>query len=139
MRRPTPEHVALAHWRRSVGEPVVEPDALAHLAERHDEDPEPGFYRMRMRPGAPWAPARLWLRQDLDEHGDLAADEIVLGEIDGRRAPARLIARRWSFMRPISRSAFLALSAERERADRIGDVFRATHARVDLSKEFITP
>lgn len=138
MRQPTPDAVIYAYWRRATGQVVTDPAELRHLAQRHDEDPEAGFYRVRLRKGAPWAPVRIWMDQPVDpETGELDGPETMHCEMDGRRLFA--FDRWWLSFHAITETAYAALLAERDRPDAVGDMMRATAAPVDLSKEFVTP
>ena len=137
MRRPTPEAVDLAYWLQATGQPVTDPEALAYLAQRHDEDPESGFYRTRLRVGAPWVPARIWRVAETDEAGDLTEPETLHMEIDGR--PVRALDRWWLRLHAITEAQWIELEAERARPDAVGDVFRASLAKVNLSQNWITP
>lgn len=140
IRRPTPEVVLMAYHTAKTGGVVMDRAALAHLARRHDEDVEPGFYRMRMVRGGPFVPVRVWMRQEIDpDTGDLTADETLEAEIGGKPASIAFVASRWLWLEAITEHSFIALSAESARADGVGDAMRATHARMDLSQEFITP
>lgn len=141
IRRPTPRLVLYAYWMKATGQPVRLPAALAHLAQRHDEDPEPGWYRLRMVRGGPFVPARVWMDQPTDEHGELCADETLRAEIDGRAVSAATLHRRWLWMRACSRDDFEAMIARRARPDAVGAAMRGTAAPVSatLSERFITP
>ena len=137
MRRPTPDSVSLAYWRHATGQPVTDAEALAHLAQRHDEDPEAGFYRTRLRVGAPWVPARIWRTAETDEAGDLTEPETLHLEIEG--SPIMAIDRWWLRLQAITEAQWIELAAERARLDAVGDAYRASLAPVDLTRTWITP
>lgn len=137
LRRPTPEVVSLAYWRRACGLPVTDREALAHLAQRHDEDPEEGLYRVRLRSGAPWVPARIRRVAEVDEAGDLTGPESLVLEIEGK--PVRALDRWWLRLDPITEDQWTDLHAARQRPDAVGDAWRASLAPIDLSRTWITP
>lgn len=141
IRRPTPMLVLHAFWMRQIGKPVTHPAALAHLAQRHDEDPECGFYRLRLVKGGPFVPARIWMDQPVDEHGALWADETLRAEIDGRPASAATLERRWLWMRACTADDYATLMQRRARPDAVGAAMRATSApfSTTMAEEFITP
>jgi len=143
MRRPTPEAVQFAFWRQALDRSaIMEPEARAHLRNRHMEDPECGFYRTRLVNGGPYVPVRIWLDQEIDpETGELLSDEIMRAELDGQelRGALRYLSSRFISFRPITERAYWALIEERRRPDRQGDTFRATRAPVDLSREPVIP
>jgi hypothetical protein len=140
IRQPTPEAVLYAFHTRAMGGAVTDPAALRHLAQRHDEDVEPGWYRTVLRKGGPTVPVLIWMRQQTDpETGELTEPEALCAEIGGAPASLSRIERIWLWMQPITEAAWIVMTADRARNDRMGDALRATHARIDLSEEFITP
>jgi hypothetical protein len=136
LRRPTRPWVRDAYWRRAVGLPVTHPEAMAYLAQRHDEDPEAGLYVTRLRKGAPLVPARITLHQATDENGDLAEPEIMRLEIDGKSV--RNVERWWLRLRAVTEARFIEITAERERGDALGDAWRASLAPIDLTRMPVT-
>jgi hypothetical protein len=138
MNEPTPEHVALAFWRFAVGEVITEPDALRYLGQRHHEDIEAGWYQVRLAPRAPWSPVEIRIVGSIDDHGILTDDEQHVMEIAERPVSAAEMRRRWPYCQPITRSRYADLLANHRRQDRVGDLFRASHARIDLSQEPVT-
>lgn len=124
MRRPSTAADLYAWHRAAVaGEsPAIHPDL-----------PECGWFKTRLVKGGPWVPARIWCERDIDPvTGDLTAPERTLCEVDGmRRDPARM----WTYLKPISRTEFDALSARREAIPEMA----ATMARLDLTRKAISP
>jgi len=100
---------------------------------RHEGLPECGWYRTRLVKGGPWVPVRIWCEQEVDpQTGELTAPEVLRCEVDGmRRDPARA----WTFLHPITRAEFEALSARREAIPAIA----ATMVRLDLTERAIRP
>lgn len=100
---------------------------------RHEGLPECGWYRTRLVKGGPWVPVRIWCQQKVDQMtGELTAPEEFRCEADGmRRDPARM----WTFLTPITRADFEALSARREAIPAMA----ATMARLDLTEKAIRP
>lgn len=139
MRRPSTRMELWAYWTQATGGAVSHPLALRRLAARHDEDPEVGYYRTRMVRGGPWVPVEVRCLQPIGPDGLLIADEEMRARIDGEEFGAGWLERRWLFLRPISRSAFAELTAMRGRSDGVGDLMRATNARVNLSLEPVRP
>jgi len=100
---------------------------------RHEGLPECGWYRTRLVKGGPWVPVRIWCEQEVDpQTGELTAPEVLRCEVDGMlRDPARA----WTFLRPITRAEFEALSARREAIPAMA----ATMVRLDLTERAIRP
>lgn len=74
IRRPTPREIAYDwHTRTLAGEEIT---AIT-------DQPEPGWYKRKLVKGGPFVPARIWLRQEVDEAGELLDDEILLCEVNG--------------------------------------------------------
>lgn len=140
MRIPTSDEVRLAYWRDQLGHPISDRKALAHLDRRHWEEPEPGFYKLKIRRDGPFVPARVWLHQEIDpETGELTEDEHIRAEIDGRDAGFGYLEQRWTYFKAIAENEYLALMAARERGDAVGDMMRASQAKVDLAMKAIRP
>lgn len=57
--------------------------ALAGKAVEVTHDPQPGFFKRRLRPKCCWVPVRIWMRQETDDAGDLISDEKLLCTVDG--------------------------------------------------------
>jgi hypothetical protein len=49
----------------------------------HENDPRPGWWKMRIVKKGPWVPVKIWLEQDIDEGGELLGPEIVRCLVDG--------------------------------------------------------
>ena len=140
MNEPTPPEVFLAHWRNETGDPSDHPRAIKHLRDRHYEDPEPGYYKTRLRSGGPWVPVHIELVQPIDpETGLLEADEFLRAFVDGERIGQRRLEDKWLYMRPIKKTEFDALMAARGKADAFGDLMKATQAKVNLAMKAIRP
>lgn len=120
MRTPSTDSELYHWWQRAV-------DGLN--LERHDGEPQCGYYRMRERAGGPWVPVEIICDREIDENGDLASDERIVAILpDGRRQPAEW---HWLRVRPISRSAFDDLVRMRSEDPRM----LATMADLDLSQK----
>jgi hypothetical protein len=100
MREPTSLYQSLAWWRSAL---------QGNDLPRHDSEPECGFFQMRKVKGGPWVPVSIRLVQELDpETGELTEPERLECLVSGIPAdPARI----WTYLRPITREAFEALSA----------------------------
>jgi hypothetical protein len=124
MRQPSTEDQLFAWWR----------DALAGLnPPRHDGHPQCGWYRTRLKPGAPWVPARIWCEREIDpETGELTEDERFVCEVDGERRDA---ARVWLHLKPISELQYDALLHLRETIP----AMRATMVKMDLVSNPMRP
>jgi hypothetical protein len=73
----------------------------------HPDEPEVGWYKIRLVKGGPWVPARIWLEQNIDPaSGELVADEELRAELNGNSADPydQWI---WLSARPISEQEFL--------------------------------
>lgn len=99
----------------------------------HDGLPECGWFRTRLITGGPWVPVHIWCEQEIDpETGDLLTDERLRCDVDGmRRDPAKI----WTYLEPISRADFEALSDRREAIPAMA----ATMARLDLTEKAMRP
>lgn len=100
----------------------------------HDGEPQAGYYKRKLVRGGPWVPARIFIEREIDpETGELASDEVLCIEVDGtrRRDPAY----HWTYLTPISRQEFQALTEEHK----TNAIMQATHARIDLSEHAILP
>jgi hypothetical protein len=102
--------------------------------ERHEGEPQCGFYRMRMVRGGPWVPVRIYVDRTIDpETGELTSREIMRMEVAGE--PGGDPARRWSYLTPISRPEYARLIEARK----TDPTMRATHAPVDLTSSPVRP
>ncbi len=140
MRRPTPDAIAFAYWRRAIGGVVSDIGAIRHLNQRHDDDVEPGLYKTKMVRGGPFVPVSVIIERETDpDTGDLLSDEQIVGVISGQRTSFRQLEDRWHFFRPITEAAYHDLCAAGEEGARNADIFRATHKQLDLSLEPVLP
>ena len=124
IRRPSTSS-ALYSWHR---------DAIAgRNPPRHDGIPEAGWYRTRLTRGGPYVPVEITVERSIDPlTGDLTAPERLICTVDGiPRDPAMI----WTYLNPISRVDFLALSERREAIP----AMQATMARVDLTQKAMRP
>lgn len=80
---------------------------------RHEDEPQPGTYRMRIVAGGPWVPVLIWLDQPTDpETGELVAPETLHALVGSPERGERVDpARIWTRCRPIPREAWEALVA----------------------------
>lgn len=117
MRRPTTESDAYRWWRRTLaGERVP----------RIEDEPEPGFYKIRRVKGGPFVPVAIWIEQDLDDKtGELIAPEELRCIVNG--VPADPV-RTWLFCRAITSAEYDALTGAHGRIEEMA----ATHACLDL-------
>lgn len=76
MRQPTSKRDAFAWYRAMVFGSEKPP---IHLSE-----PQCGFYAVRAVKGGVLVPAMIWLQQEIDEHGQLADDEVLMCEVNGK-------------------------------------------------------
>lgn len=78
----------------------------------HEDQPHCGWFRRRLVKGGPWVPARIWLAQDINEHGELEADEILRCEVLGE-AKDPFDQWVWLASNPISEDEYERLMAHR--------------------------
>jgi hypothetical protein len=126
MRQPTPLS-NLLRWHR---------DALAGKRPPiHENDPQMGWFKVRMVRGGPFVPARIWIDREICPlTGELACDERFLCEIDGER---RDVQREWVWLskNPISKAEYDELCSLRQSIEGMA----ATHAPFDLQEHVIRP
>ena len=99
----------------------------------HDGIPECGWFKTKLVKGGPWVPVRIWCEREVCPlTGELLSPEILRCEADGqRRNPERL----WTFLTPIPRAEYDALSHRREAIP----AMQATLAKIDLTQEAMRP
>ena len=99
LRIPTSRLAALAWWREAMrgrGEP-----------DRHEDDPQCGWYQMRMVAKGHWVPVAIMMVQAVDEEtGELTEPERIECLVAGQPADPVQI---WTRLQPISREAYEAL------------------------------
>lgn len=125
MRQPTPRERLYAWYD-------------AALVNRRDtpmteDDPQPGWYAVRMVPGGPFVPVVIWMHQSIDvETGELNEPEVIRCEVAGDPTPASSV---WLRCRPISRAHFSDLTDARDASLRL----QATHVAYDLTAQPTLP
>ena len=69
------------------------------------DEPQCGWYKRRLVKNGPFVPARIHMVQEIDEAGDLIADEVLLCEVNGSAAP---VDDQWIWLssNPISESEY---------------------------------
>lgn len=116
-RRPKTDEELHAWWRAALADP---------LTPRHDGDPQPGLYVMRMIKGGPWVPVKIWAEQEVDDAGELCAPVIILATRSEKSVDPLSI---WTYCRPVSEEQFARILAFREdNVHRFSD-----RERIDLS------
>lgn len=103
MRTPTPPDRVLGfYWRAMAGEqqPVIE------------QEPQAGWYQIRLVKRGAWVPVRIWLEQDIGDDGELLGPEILKCSIDGEEKDPRDVWA-WACTRPIAAHEFRYLTALR--------------------------
>lgn len=107
--------------------------ALRGPVDRHDGEPQAGWYKRRAVKDGPWIPVRIWLHQETDpETGELTADEKLRASELGRAVDPVPI---WTYLRPIPREEYDALVRLHVNLDAMA----ATHAPIDLTTTPIKP
>jgi hypothetical protein len=103
LRQPTPaDQVFGFYWRAMCGEQqaVIE------------QDPQAGWYQIRLAKRGPWVPVRIWLEQETGDDGELLGPEILKCTVDGEEKDPRDVWQ-WCCTRPIAEHEFRYLSALR--------------------------
>mgnify|MGYP000942895820 CR=1 FL=1 len=120
MRRPTPASVVYA-WHRA---------ALAGEGPAmHPGWPECGWFKMRNRVTRMWMPVRIFMeRQICPETGDVAADERLVADVNGRICDPTSV---WTYLTPISRADYDTMLYRRALMPEIADDTNP----LDLTKE----
>lgn len=122
IRQPTTEASAFRWWRQ----------ALAGSApQRHEDEPQCGFYKTRVVRGGPWVGVAVWLDQPIDpETGELTGDECLAAICNGQAKRPDWIKRNWTYLRPITSEQYDALIGVQGSIAEMA----ATHARLDLAE-----
>ncbi len=78
-----------------------------------EDEPQCGFYRMRMIKGGPWVPVKIWCLANVED-GELTEDEIMLAVV-GRDQDTLHWRRAWPRCanKPITEDAYLLLGFDR--------------------------
>lgn len=82
----------------------------------HPDDPECGWFKIKLVKNGPYVPARIWLYQEIDsETGELCDDEKFQAELNGQYADpySQWI---WMSARPITKAEYDWMMAVREYA-----------------------
>ena len=123
IRTPTPPDVLLSWHRAALRDPIT---------PRNEEEPQIGWYRLRMTKGGPWVPVRIWLSQVTDEFGELMEPETLHADVGGEaKNPLNV----WTYCQPISRDTYEALVA----SCRNIEAMAATNAPIDLTRLALGP
>lgn len=86
--------------------------------QRHDGDPQCGWYKRKLVKGGPWVPVRIYLVREIDhETGELTCDEEYQIEVEG--IPSDDPEGQWSYLTPISKEEFDQLMDYRLRDGRM--------------------
>jgi hypothetical protein len=103
MRQPTPIADSLAFHRR----------ALAGAREEiREQDPECGFWKMRLSKRGCWVPVWIWLEQEIGDDGELLRPEVLKCTVDGQEKDPREVWQ-WCSQRAIDEPEFRYLTALR--------------------------
>ncbi len=98
------------------------------------EDPQCGWWQMRMVRGGPWVPVMIYCIQYLDKHGALTAPEEMRAHRGADDVPAAWVWPR-AANKPITEDAYLALLTD----EGLTETLQATHAPVDLTERPMRP
>ncbi|MCV6826028.1 MULTISPECIES: hypothetical protein [Halocynthiibacter] len=102
--------------------------------ERHEIEPQCGWYKMRRVKLGPWVPVLITVEQDIDpDTGQLADDERMRCEVDGINEDK--IEEIWSHLKPISEAAFHQLFENRRSIPAMKD----DYTPINLALTPITP
>jgi hypothetical protein len=102
-REPTPpDHVFGFYWRALNG-------AREEITE---QDPQAGWWQIRLVKRGPWVPVRIWLEQEIGECGELLSPEVLKCTVDGAEKDPREVWQ-WCCTRPIEEHHFRYLTALR--------------------------
>lgn len=102
MRTPTPPDQVLGFFWR----------AIAGAREEISEDnPQAGWWKMRLSKRGCWVPVRIWLVQDVED-GELLGPEVMKCTVDGEEKDPREVWT-WCAQRPIEEHEFRYLTALR--------------------------
>lgn len=99
----------------------------------HEGLPECGWFKTKLVRGGPWVPVRIWCEREVCPlTGELLSPEVLRCEADGQsRSPERL----WTFLQPITREEYAALSERRISIP----AMQATLAKINLTQEAMRP
>lgn len=124
MRTPTPYRQLYA-WHRA----AIAGDERPRIAD----EPQCGWYRIKLVRNGPWIPVRIWCSQHIEAAtGELLADERIFAEQDGITVDPIGV---WTSAHPISRKAYDQLVELRSYTPAMAD----DHAPVDLIKAELRP
>lgn len=100
---------AYAYWRAALR--GISENKATYLPTMYDiagpDNPQPGMYRMRPAKDAAKIPMQIWL---VDKDGNAVhewrAGLTVVGTIDGHRVDSKILADRWLFCEPVTKTDF---------------------------------
>jgi len=124
MRQPSTQASLYAWYRAALHDP---------RHPRFEDEPQCGFFRLRMVKNGPWVAARIFCEREVDAAtGELLGDERMVCEVGGeRRDPSRV----WTSVRPITREAYDALVREHA----TNPAMAATMVPYDLARSPMRP
>lgn len=123
MREPTPDHIAF-EWHRSY--------MAGEQPERHEAEPQCGFYSRRFVKGGPLIPVRIYLEREFGDSGDMCAPEVMRAEVLGSiEDPVK----HWLYLKPISEDDYHALVSHHENLPEM----KATNAVINLTAKAMRP
>ena len=126
MRTPTPHAELYAHHAASL---------RGERPPMFEDEPQCGWFKMRMIKGGPWVPVEIWIDQHIDPvTEELSAPEQMLCEVGGEASP---LSRAWPRCsnKPISCEAYYALVHD----EGLTETLQATHVAVDLTEKAMRP
>lgn len=101
----------------------------------YEDDPQCGYFAMRMVKGGPFVPVEIKIERDIDTFtGELMDDERIVCTVgDDLRDPSEVWI--WASKRPISKAEFNSL----RKASKAEAFLAATHVPVDLTQHVMRP
>lgn len=95
MRQPTPLSQLLAWWRAALSDSRL---------ERHEDDPQCGWYRYRAVKNGPWIPVRIYVERDIDpDTGELTGPERIVAEAFALPVDPLKV---WTWVHPITKAEY---------------------------------
>lgn len=130
MRQPSTDETALAWWRAALE---------GQAPSVYDDEPQAGFYRLRLVKGGPWVPVRVWWESVVDpDTGELVEDEVLRCTVNRKDADPQ---RSWLWASPITVEAYEAMLAHIQWAleNDLSDPVLSPYQPIDLTKTIATP